>query len=105
MIRDSFVIPMKKLGLKCFKELMEIDKDNRYLKAGKRNKYVYLIKSYSDIYYLKMPLDNGDILNVNLGGNYRKAINKSAKILEFYKKKDSIYKVYDCINIIFKKEG
>ena len=96
---------MKKPNLKCFKELIEMDKNNGYLKAGKKNKNVYLIKSYAYIYYLKMPLDNGNILNVNLGGNYRKAINKSTKILDYYKKKDSIYKVYDCINIIFKKEG
>ncbi|MDB1956611.1 hypothetical protein PMY38_07730 [Clostridium tertium] len=100
----GFVIPMRKLELKSFKDLIELDKNNGYLKAGKRNKNVYLIKSCSNIYYLKIALDDEDISIINLSDNYRKAIRRATKILRHFQKCNDIFKVYDQINIIFQKE-
>lgn len=103
---ESFIIPMKAPKLRTLQELIELDKDNGYLKAGKKYDNAYFYKGYDNNYYLSMTF-LGDETKTNLGKDYKRAMEKIKRVLEFYKSVNhSFGMVYDHINIIFpKKEG
>lgn len=99
---DKFLIPMKIPTLLPLESLLNMNKDNHYLKNGSRSECISVYRDFDRMYCAKMSLISKE--RICLGYDLDKAMKVLEKVCETFKKEQSKYKVFDHLSIIYPKE-